>query len=233
MAPSRPVWAARDGEYRQTPMSVRIACGLSTAPDPRTGAIEAAAEVARELEGATVDLAVVFASGAHLADPEATLAGVHEALAPDVLIGCGAGGVVGAGREIEGGTAVSVWAAAFENGFVSTFHAEVTEVEDGVAVAGVPDLQGAGGALLLPDPYSFPTDAVLAELAARAPRVPFSAASPARARCAARRRCSSASGSCRAARSACASTGSSCCRASRRARPRSAPSSRSPPARGG
>jgi small ligand-binding sensory domain FIST len=153
-------------------MGVRIACGLSTAADPRAGALEAAAKVAAELAGETIDLAVVFASGAHLADPEATLAGVHEALGPDVLIGCGAGGVVGDGREIERGTAVSVWAAAFENGFVSTFHAEVTEVEDGVAIAGVPDLQGAGGALLLPDPYSFPTDAVLAELAARAPGVP-------------------------------------------------------------
>ena len=153
-------------------MSVRIACGLSTAADPRTGAIDAASKVAAELPAARIDLAVVFASGAHLADPEATLAGVHEALAPDVLIGCGAGGVVGDGREVEAGTAVTVWAAAFEHGFVSTFHAEVTELEDGVAIAGVPDLQGAGGAILLPDPYSFPTDAVLAEMAGRAPGVP-------------------------------------------------------------
>jgi small ligand-binding sensory domain FIST len=153
-------------------MSVRIACALSTASDPRTGAIEAAAKVAAELAGASIDLAVVFASGSHLAAPEATLEGVHDALQPDVLIGCGAGGVIGDGREIEGGTAIAVWAAAFEGGIVSTFHAEVTEVEDGVAIAGVPDLQGAGGAILLPDPYSFPTDAVLAEIAGRAPGVP-------------------------------------------------------------
>ena len=160
------------GEYRPQAMSVRIACGLSTASDPRAGAVEAAAKVAAALAGRSIDLAVVFACGAHLAAPEATLEGVHDALQPDVLIGCGAGGVVGDGREIEGGTAVSVWAAAFENGIVSTFHAEVTEVEDGVAIAGVPDLQGAGGAILLPDPYSFPTDAVLAELAQRSPGVP-------------------------------------------------------------
>jgi small ligand-binding sensory domain FIST len=153
-------------------MSVRIACGLSTASDPRLGAVEAAAKVAAALRGQSIDLAVVFASGRHLGAPEATLEGVHEALSPDVLIGCGAGGVVGDGREIESGTAIAVWAAAFENGFVSTFHAEVTEVEDGVAIAGVPDLTGAGGAILLPDPYSFPTDAVLAELAERAPGVP-------------------------------------------------------------
>ena len=152
---------------------MRIACGLSTAADPRAGAVEAAAKVAAELTGATIDLAVVFASGAHLAEPDATLSGVHEALAPEVLIGCGAGGVVGDGREIEDGTAVTVWGAAFGNGSVSTFHAEVTEVDDGVAIAGVPDLQGAGGAILLPDPYSFPTDAVLAEMVARAPGVPI------------------------------------------------------------
>jgi len=153
-------------------MSVRIACGLSTANNPRAGAMAAADRVRRELNGASVDLAVVFASGAHLAAPEATIEGVHEALEPDVLIGCGAGGVVGDGREIEGGTAVAVWAGAFDNGIVSTFHAEVQEVQDGVAVAGVPALDGAGGALLLPDPYSFPTDAVLSELHERAPGVP-------------------------------------------------------------
>ena len=159
-------------EYRQQAMPVQIASGLSTTSDPRVGAVEAADKVAAQLAGTRIDLAVVFACGAHLADPEATLEAVHDVLLPDSLIGCGAGGVVGDGREIEGGTAVSVWAAGFENGIVSTFRAEVTEVEEGVAIAGVPDLQGAGGAILLPDPYSFPTDAVLAELADRCPGVP-------------------------------------------------------------
>jgi small ligand-binding sensory domain FIST len=153
-------------------MTVRIACGLSTAPDPRAGAVEAAATVAAKLHDANVDLAVVFASGAHLAAPEATLEGVHDVLEPDVLIGCGAGGIVGGGREIEGGTAVTVWAASFADGAVSTFHAEVQEVDDGVAIRGVPDLRGAGGAILLPDPYSFPTDAVLSELHELSPGVP-------------------------------------------------------------
>jgi small ligand-binding sensory domain FIST len=153
-------------------MTVRIACGLSTASDPRAGAIEAAASVAAELHDRGIDLAVVFASGAHLADPEATIAGVHDVLAPDVLIGCGAGGIVGDGREIEGGTAVTVWAASFDDGTVSTFHAEVEEVQDGIEISGVPDLRGAGGAIMLPDPYSFPTDGVLSELHARSPGVP-------------------------------------------------------------
>ena len=50
---------------------------------------------AEALGGAEADLAVVFASGAHLAAPEATLEGVHDAIAPQALVGCGAGGVLG------------------------------------------------------------------------------------------------------------------------------------------
>ncbi len=153
-------------------MSVRIASALATGDNPRLGAVEAAQQVAAALDDAAIDLAVVFASGAHLAAPEATLEAVHETLAPEVLVGCGAGGVLGDGREIENGTAVAVWAASFAEGEVSAFHAEVHEVDGGVAVGGMPDLDGAGGVILLPDPYSFPTDGVLGELHERAPGVP-------------------------------------------------------------
>ena len=97
-------------------MSVRIGCGLSTGPDVRIAAIEAGTDARQALAGAGADLVVVFCSGAHLAAPESTLEGVHEALAPAALVGCGAGGVLGAGREIEGGTAVAVWAASFGSG---------------------------------------------------------------------------------------------------------------------
>ncbi|MGI8731212.1 MAG: FIST signal transduction protein [Solirubrobacteraceae bacterium] len=153
-------------------MTVRIASGLSTASDPPAGALEAAGSVASALGGSNADLAVVFASGAHLAAPETTLEAIHSALEPDVLIGCGAAGIVGDGREIEGGTAITVWAASFDGGAASAFHAEVQQLEDGVAISGLADLSGATGAILLVDPYSFPTDAVLAELHAHSPGVP-------------------------------------------------------------
>src|SRR6266542_6773972 len=102
-------------------MAVRIGAGVSTQPDARVGAIDAASQARAALDGATADLAVVFASGTHLAAPEATLEGVHEALLPRHLIGCGAGGVLGDGRELEDGTAVVVWAAALPQGAVETF----------------------------------------------------------------------------------------------------------------
>jgi small ligand-binding sensory domain FIST len=154
-------------------MAVRIGCGLSTTPDARVGAIEAGSIAREGLSGEAADLVVVFASGQHLAAPEATLEGVHEALLPERVIGCGAGGVLGDSREIEGGTAVVVWAAALDGGRAEPFHAEAQRLEDGVAISGIPDLEGASAVVLLPDPYSFPTDALLRDLAERAPGVPI------------------------------------------------------------
>jgi small ligand-binding sensory domain FIST len=154
-------------------VGVRIATGLSTRADARDGAVEAAAAARAGLDGQTADLAVVFAAGAHLAAPEATLEGVHDALEPDELIGCGAGGVLAAGREQEEGTAVAVWAATLGEGEVSTFHASVEQVDEGLAVSGLPALEGATAAVLLPDPFSFPTDVLLRDLATRAAGVPI------------------------------------------------------------
>jgi len=156
-------------------MSVRIGCGLSTGPDARIAAIEAGTDARQALEGASADLVIVFCSGAHLATPDATLEGVHEALAPAALVGCGAGGVLGAGREIEGGTAVTVWAAAFDGGgHAETFHAHALpgRQEGEIAVGGMPSAAGASATLLFPDPYSFPADRALADLALTAPGVP-------------------------------------------------------------
>jgi small ligand-binding sensory domain FIST len=77
-------------------------------------------------------------------------------------------------REIEQGTAVSVWAAALGGGEASTFHAVIEELEEGVgALAGMPDLQDAAGAILLVDPMTFPADPVLQSLSGRTPRVPL------------------------------------------------------------
>jgi small ligand-binding sensory domain FIST len=153
-------------------VSVRIGCGLSTSADPRVAAIEAGQQAREWLDGAHADVALVFACGAHLAVPEATLEGVRESLVPGVLAGCGAGGVVGAGREVERGTGVAVWAAALGAGTAEAFHLDVVEGPDVMAVTGLPDLEHATAVLLMPDPYSFPTDLVLADLARRAPGVP-------------------------------------------------------------
>jgi small ligand-binding sensory domain FIST len=154
-------------------VGTRIGTGISQHEDPRIGGIEAAQEARAVLDGAPVDLAIVFASGAHLADPEATLEGVHEALRPPQLIGCGAGGILAGGSELEdGSTAVAVWAASLGDGAARTFHATASVDDDMVTVMGMEDLSGASAAILLPDPYTFPTDPLLQDLAVRAPGVP-------------------------------------------------------------
>lgn len=154
-------------------MSVRIGCGLATGGDPRVAAIEAGTDARQGLEGRAADLVVVFSSGGHLTSPEATLEGLHEALAPGALVGCGAGGVLAGGREIEGGTAVAVWAASLGDGRAEVFHARAAPAEGGaVVVSGMPHAAGASAALLLPDPYSFPADRALAHLATVAPGTP-------------------------------------------------------------
>ena len=77
-------------------------------------------------------------------------------------------------REVEEGTAISVWAASLDGGEALPFHAEVEPMGDGGGVlSGLPELSGAAGALLLADPFTFPTDAVLRELSVGAPMLPL------------------------------------------------------------
>ena len=141
---------------------MRVGAGISAGHDPLSAGVAAARLAGEQLGGEPADLALVFASGAHLAAPEATLEGVGSVLEPAALVGCGAGGVLGGGRELETGTAVAVWAGSFGGeGSATPFHATLTD--DGVeqTIEGLPDPEDSSGMLLLSDPYSFPTDAAL------------------------------------------------------------------------
>ena len=101
---------------------------------------------------------------------------------------------------------MSVWAASLGDGAASTFHASVEELdEEGTgALTGMPDLAGADGVILLVDPVTFPTDAVLRFLSrlgaddAAARRARLRRGRPTTRRC-----CSSATRSSPRARSAC------------------------------
>ena len=148
--------------------------GISVGQDPLTAGAAAAELAGQQLGGEPADLALVFASGAHLAAPEAALAGVSSALEPATVVGCGAGGVLASGRELETGTAVAVWAGSFgASGRATPFHATLTD--DGVeqAIEGLPELDRSSSMLMLSDPYSFPTDGALALLSEAAPGVPI------------------------------------------------------------
>jgi small ligand-binding sensory domain FIST len=150
---------------------MKVGAGISAGLRSPQSAAEAARTAARGLGGADADLAVVFASGAHLDEPEAMLAAVHAELAPHALIGCGAGGVLGAGRELESGTGVAVWAASLDGGRARPFHATVSGDGGAGVLQGLPELGTNAALIMLSDPYSFPTDAVLDGIAREAPGV--------------------------------------------------------------
>ena len=150
-----------------TTATVAVGAGLSTDPNPAEAAREAALRAAVAAPGP--DLAFVFLSAEHLDGAEDAAAAVREALEPNHLLGCVAGGVLAGERELESGPAAAVWAARLPGATIETFHA--TAVED--AVAGVNDARGGGLVALLVDPFSFPAVPFLDAVNAAQPGVPL------------------------------------------------------------
>lgn len=154
-------------------MSVTVGVGVSEQPDTELAFTEAAQRAADEL-GGKCDLAMVFAGAPHLDRAPDILEAVHVGLAPRALLGCGAGGVVGGGREIEEGPGAVVWALAAPNADVRTHSLTTQPVEGGLALGGLPDDPADYGEamIVLADPYSFSADALLAHLNDARPGMP-------------------------------------------------------------
>jgi small ligand-binding sensory domain FIST len=152
-------------------MAVKIAVGISESFDPVEAFSEAADEAAGGL-GAPCDLCVLFAAAPHLPLSKWILSTVHERLDPAHLIGCGAGGVVGARREIEEGPGAVVWVASMPQAEIHTHHFRVERAADELEVVGVPDELPGDCLILLADPYTFATEPLLARLAEDRPELP-------------------------------------------------------------
>jgi small ligand-binding sensory domain FIST len=153
-------------------MAVRIAVGTSDGIDAVEAFDLAARDAARALDG-RCDLALVFAGAPHLGHAKWLLSTVHETLEPRHLIGCGAGGVVGSGREIEEGPGAVVWALSAPNAEIATHHLEAEPASEGVAVRGLPPEDEATEAMVvLADPYTFSAEAMLARLNSERPGMP-------------------------------------------------------------
>jgi len=140
-----------------------FASALSEHPVPAFATGEACGQVL-EAVGRNPDLVVVFTTLAHAGALEDIVGTVDEVLGPSVLVGAAAESVIGTGREIEGGPAVSLWAARF---------GPVVPVR----VADPSDVPGAvpftpTALILVGDPYSTPAEEVLGAVAARHPGLP-------------------------------------------------------------
>ena len=154
-------------------LACRIGAGLSASESAWDAATEAAREArGGALGGAEVDLAFVFLSPAHLEEAEAAAEAVRAELAPRHLLGCVAEGVVARDRELEEGPAVAVWAGVLPGAEIECFHTSAVQTEEGIAVAGFPELDDPGLVALLVDPFTFPVGPFLTGLNEAHERVP-------------------------------------------------------------
>ena len=146
-----------------TGSEARFASAISEHPVAAQAVGELAGAVLEQLDGRRVDLLVVFISP-HFGGAAEDIGGVLRAvLEPRALIGSTNAAVVGVGREVEGTPAISVWAASFAATTARTVTLDVDQFDDGAALLGWPgdDADDAHTLLLLPDPFTFPTDGVL------------------------------------------------------------------------
>jgi small ligand-binding sensory domain FIST len=161
--------------------TVRTSVGASESFDTVEAAAEAADRARAGLEP-TCDLAVVFASGHHLAMAKWLLSEVHERLEPRALIGCGAGGTVAGGHELEETPGIAIWAASLPGAEIETMHLTAERDAQGFRLLGLPvsllepaNSDEAGGdesLIALCDPFSFPAEELLAAVDRHRPHVP-------------------------------------------------------------
>src|SRR5436305_1638334 len=151
---------------------MQIATGLVPSDAGVDAFAEAASRAQLGLGGAPADLVAVFAASANLDSIEDGMAAVEARLGSRGLMGCGAQGVLGDGREVEEGGVV-VWAASLDGGEVQSFHLEPVGTGDGgLVIAGLPELDDADAVFMIADPYTFPVEPLLAQMADDYPGLP-------------------------------------------------------------
>jgi small ligand-binding sensory domain FIST len=151
-----------------------FAAALSEHPHPAVATGEVIGQVLEALgdPDSPPDLALVFVTPVHAAALDEIASTIRATLAPRALLGCAAVSVLGGGREVERGPGISLWAG--RTGPVSPFHLSVAQSPDGLTFTGWPEDLPAdpSGLLLIPDPFSFPTDDLLRRLETDRPGMP-------------------------------------------------------------
>jgi small ligand-binding sensory domain FIST len=163
------------------PGTVEVSVGASESFDTVEAAAEAADRARAGLQG-TCDLAFAFASGHHLGMAKWLLSEIHERLEPRALLGCGAGGTVAGGHELEDTPGIVVWAASLPGAELETMHLTAERDADGFRLLGVPESLAAAtdepaapadeSLIALCDPFSFPPEELLAQMERARPHLP-------------------------------------------------------------
>ncbi|MFD6949359.1 histidine kinase [Nocardiopsis sp. TSRI0078] len=141
----------------------RFGDALTTGADLVNAAERAVLGALEQVDG-PADLVCFFVCGA---DPEeVTLAGtrVMELAGDAATLGCSSTGVIGGGRGVEGQGAVSVWCASLPGVEITPFRLDTIIEDDHLAVVGMREPGPRDrAAILLTNPYEFPTQAFVRE----------------------------------------------------------------------
>lgn len=158
-----------------------VASASSISPDGRGAADEVGRAVRAALGERPIDLLVAFFSPEHRDAAAAIGAALRAGLRPGALIGGSAAGVCTAREEIEDGPALSVLAACLPDTRVEVSALGVQlDAPDSPRLTGLPTPETAAdgatavsAALVLADPFTFPTEPLLQDANARTPWPPL------------------------------------------------------------
>jgi small ligand-binding sensory domain FIST len=166
----------RTGTARSTGTRPRVGAGLSTHEDGREAARAAIDAALAPLGGRPADLVFLFVSPQHEDVQRAIIDVATERVEGATVLGCSAGGVIGARREIEDAPAVAAWAASLPGIGVQPFRLTFQREDDHAIIEGLEDLPSPEEEpvmVMLADPFSFPADVLLDHLNDTSARIPI------------------------------------------------------------
>ncbi|HEX6061884.1 MAG TPA: FIST N-terminal domain-containing protein [Candidatus Limnocylindria bacterium] len=166
----------RTGTARSTGIRPRVGAGLSTDEDGGVAARAALDAALAPLGGRPADLVFLFVSPQHEDVQRAIIDVATDRVEGATVLGCSAGGVIGARREIEDAPAVVAWAASLPGIGVQPFRLTFQREDDHAIIEGLEDLPSPDEEpvmVMLADPFSFPADVLLDHLNDASPGIPI------------------------------------------------------------
>lgn len=155
--------------------SLLVGAGISTRQTGRSAIEEALRAALAPLEGGAPDLVFLFVAPQFEDELAAIVSYANDRVAASMVLGCVAGGVIGAGREVEDAPAVSTWAARLPGVAIRPFRTTFTEDGEQGYFDGFDELPARDrGAVMVmfADPFTFPAHLLLDRMNERAPGVP-------------------------------------------------------------
>ena len=155
----------------------QFASSLSTAPEWQNATAEVCQEIGNQLTDPAT-LAFVFISQHHAEHAEDIGRQIQTATGCQAMIGCTGESIIGRNEEVEQGPALSLWTAVLPDIEAIPMQLSYDSEADGGSILGWPDATiepWPEGSMffLLADPFSFPTDALIAQLNSRERGIPI------------------------------------------------------------